>query len=115
MWCETRTNSRECDQGPWRRPERVEQAPGMKVWIDQELCTGDGQCVDICPDVFFLHDDDVTYRSFVKEVGESGYSPDGTPKLQSREGTADVPPALEDAVTEAADLCPGMCIMLERP
>ncbi|NCX05803.1 MAG: ferredoxin, partial [Actinobacteria bacterium] len=24
----------------------------MRVWIDQDLCTGDGLCVDLCPDVF---------------------------------------------------------------
>ena len=26
----------------------------MKVWIDQELCTGDGLCEEICADVFVL-------------------------------------------------------------
>ena len=29
----------------------------MKVWIDQDLCTGDGICVEIAPDVFALLDD----------------------------------------------------------
>ncbi|MGA1035877.1 MAG: ferredoxin, partial [Ilumatobacteraceae bacterium] len=29
----------------------------MRVWIDQDLCTGDGLCVDHCPDVFTLLDD----------------------------------------------------------
>ena len=24
----------------------------MRVWIDQDLCTGDGLCLDHCPDVF---------------------------------------------------------------
>ncbi|NCZ90909.1 MAG: ferredoxin, partial [Actinobacteria bacterium] len=24
----------------------------MRVWIDQDLCTGDGLCIDHCPDVF---------------------------------------------------------------
>ena len=24
----------------------------MRVWIDQDLCTGDGLCVDHCPEVF---------------------------------------------------------------
>ncbi len=24
----------------------------MKVWIDQDLCTGDGLCEEIAPDVF---------------------------------------------------------------
>ena len=26
----------------------------MKVWIDQDLCTGDGLCEEIAPDVFTL-------------------------------------------------------------
>jgi ferredoxin len=87
----------------------------MKVWIDQGHCTGDGQCADICPDIFFLHDDGVTYLSYVRDVGESGYGPDGEPKLKLGEGLADVPSSLEDAVVEAADLCPGVCIFVERP
>jgi ferredoxin len=41
----------------------------MKVWIDQDLCTGDAQCVDICPDVFFMHEDESGYRSYVRDVG----------------------------------------------
>ena len=28
----------------------------MKVWIDQDLCTGDGLCEEIAPDVFTLLD-----------------------------------------------------------
>ncbi|MET0909954.1 MAG: ferredoxin, partial [Ilumatobacteraceae bacterium] len=27
------------------------------VWIDQDLCTGDGICSEICPDVFVGRDD----------------------------------------------------------
>ena len=33
----------------------------MKVWIDQDLCTGDGLCVEIAPDVFFGKDDGLFY------------------------------------------------------
>ena len=29
----------------------------MRVWIDQDLCTGDGLCVDHCPDVFVQLED----------------------------------------------------------
>ena len=29
----------------------------MKVWIDQDLCTGDGLCEEIAPDVFVGLDD----------------------------------------------------------
>ncbi len=33
----------------------------MKVWIDQDLCTGDGLCEEICPPVFTLLDDGLAY------------------------------------------------------
>ena len=33
----------------------------MKVWIDQDLCTGDGLCEEICPDVFVGLDDGLYY------------------------------------------------------
>src|SRR5215203_4694428 len=39
----------------------------MRVWIDQDLCTGDGLCVDHCPDVFVLLEDGISY------VVDSGY------------------------------------------
>ena len=29
----------------------------LMVWIDQDLCTGDGICSEICPDVFQARDD----------------------------------------------------------
>ena len=64
----------------------------MKVWINQDLCIGDGQCAEICPDVFFLHDDGRMYRSHVRDVGESGYGPDEELLLRMGEGLADVPP-----------------------
>jgi ferredoxin len=37
----------------------------MKVWIDQDLCTGDGLCAEIAPAVFEMHNDGLAY---VKEV-----------------------------------------------
>ena len=32
-------------------------ATTLMVWIDQDLCTGDGICSEICPDVFVGRDD----------------------------------------------------------
>jgi ferredoxin len=86
----------------------------MRVWIDQDLCTGDGQCFEICPDVFLLHDDGCSYLSYVRDAGESGYGPDGTPRFTMSSGIAEVPPSLEQAVVDAADYCPGACIFIER-
>ena len=33
----------------------------MKVWIDQDLCTGDGLCTDHAPAVFTLLEDGIAY------------------------------------------------------
>lgn len=77
----------------------------MKVWIDQDLCTGDGLCEEICPDVFTLLDDGLAY---VKEGTDVKSAPGGT------EGIAVVPAGMEDAVTEAAEECPGECIFIEN-
>ena len=38
----------------------------MKVWIDQDLCTGDGLCEELCGDIFYGHSDGLFY---VKEAG----------------------------------------------
>jgi ferredoxin len=65
----------------------------LRVRIDQELCTGDGQCVDICPDVFVMDEAGRTYVAQVKQ--------------------AEVIPSLEAAVVEAAEDCPGACIFVD--
>ena len=89
----------------------------MKVWIDQDLCTGDGLCVEICPSLFDMHDDGLAY---VKEADwKSLYGPDNSrsdksdPVLQMAVGTATVPDELAEVAIEAAEECPGECIFLE--
>ncbi len=77
----------------------------MKVWIDQDLCTGDGLCEEICPDVFTLLDDGLAY---VKDHDQVMNNPGGAA------GQVAVPTDLEDAVTEAAEECPGECIFIEQ-
>jgi ferredoxin len=77
----------------------------MKVWIDQDLCTGDGLCEEICPSIFVMQEDGPSY---VQEGGIIMGPPGGA------EGVANVPVELEDAVTEAAEECPGECIFIER-
>ena len=49
----------------------------MKVWIDQDLCTGDGLCEEIAPDVFVGLDDGLFYvkegeKIFSEEHGNVG-------------------------------------------
>ncbi len=77
----------------------------MKVWIDQDLCTGDGLCEEICPSVFTLLDDGLAY---VKQGDDVLSSPGGS------EGLAIVPAGMEDAVVESAEECPGECIFIEK-
>jgi ferredoxin len=98
---------------PYLHGVRARQTAVMRVWIDQDLCTGDEQCVEICPDVFFGYDSGTSYRCFVRAPGEVGLGPDGTPTLRMNRGVAPVPPALEAAVVEAAEYCPGSCIFVE--
>ena len=47
----------------------------MKVWIDQDLCTGDGLCEEIAPAVFTLLDDGLAY---VKEGDDVKNEPGGS-------------------------------------
>jgi len=86
----------------------------MKVWIDQDLCTGDGLCAEIASDVFMMHDDGLAY---VKEVSWPNLlGPNGTaaaPVLQMAEGTAAIPDGLLEDVIDAAEECPGECIFIE--
>ena len=61
-------------QGPtatWVRSTWKDRAT-MKVWIDQDLCTGDGLCEEIAPDVFTLLDDGLAY---VKEGAQGVLRP----------------------------------------
>lgn len=83
------------------------------MWIDQDLCTGDGLCTEIVPDLFDMHDDGLAY---VKEADWSTiYGPDSTPEPVYRmsEGLATVPAEYADDAIEAAEECPGECIFIE--
>jgi ferredoxin len=73
----------------------------MKVRIIREECVSCGTCVDICPEFFELGKKDA-----LSQVVER-HRADG--KLD--EGT--VPPELEEAVKDAADMCPVQVIHTE--
>ena len=67
--------------------------------VDQDLCTGDGLCVQYAPDVFEF---DVDGLAYVK---------DGAGELQLAAGASvDVPAHLAAAVVDSAIECPGECI-----
>jgi ferredoxin len=74
----------------------------MRVWVDQDLCTGDGLCEEIAPAVFRLLDDGLCYVVDAGEVLSGG----------GNEALAQVTSAEEDAVREAAEECPGECIFV---
>ena len=78
----------------------------LSVWIDPDLCTGDGLCVDHCPEVFVLLEDGIAY---VKD-GEVVHNDPGMD-----EGLAAVPDGRERDVVHAAEDCPGECIFIESP
>ncbi len=85
----------------------------MKVWIDQDLCTGDGLCEEIAPEVFFGMDDGLFY---VKESADTFGQVklfDGEANPTGAEGTARIPEGKEESVIEAAEECPGECIFIE--
>ena len=62
----------------------------MKAVIDKEACTGCGLCVETCPEVFEMADDDV---AVVK-------------------GDA-IPAAAEESAKQAAEDCPSEAIKVE--
>ncbi len=72
----------------------------MKVWIDQDVCTGDGLCEESSPSVFQLEDG----VSFVRDARGA---------LVMGGGMADIPDAEMNAVLDAAEECPGECIFIE--
>ena len=80
----------------------------MKVWIDQDLCTGDGLCEEIAPDVFTLLDDGLAY---VREKDKIFATSKGN--AQGAEGMANLEDKFMDAVIESAEECPGECIFIE--
>ncbi|HEX2851301.1 MAG TPA: ferredoxin [Acidimicrobiales bacterium] len=76
----------------------------MRVWIDQDLCTGDGLCTDHAPAIFTLLEDGIAY---VKQDGRVLNDPGGSHSLSV------VPESLQRAVVHAAEDCPGECIFIE--
>lgn len=76
----------------------------VRVWIDQDLCTGDGLCVQYAPEVFEFGDDGLSY---VKQEAEGEL-------LTAQGAQADVPSGLRLDVIDAADGCPGNCIHVVR-
>ncbi|MDQ3931682.1 MAG: ferredoxin [Actinomycetota bacterium] len=73
--------------------------PRPRVWVDQQLCTGDGFCAKIAPEQFQMHWDGLAYV-----VGPEGELMTGPAQ------TVPVEPELVRSVIAAAVKCPGDCI-----
>jgi ferredoxin len=80
----------------------------LEVWIDQDLCTGDGICAQYAPEVFELDIDGLAYVKPPAPPGEEA-------ELLTEAGaTAPVPlPLLRDVAASAKE-CPGACIHVRR-
>lgn len=76
---------------------------GLEVWIDQDLCTGDGLCAQYAADVFEL---DIDGLAYVK---------DATGTLRTDRGSkVAVPDEAKLDVIDSAKECPGDCIHVRR-
>lgn len=64
----------------------------MRVRIDYDLCMGDGQCAEVCPEVFEYDDE----------------------RTEARVINAEVPPSLEGRVRKAAEECDTQAIIVEE-
>lgn len=75
----------------------------LEVWIDQDLCTGDGICAQYAPEVFEL---DIDGLAYVKGADDE--------LLQEQGAATPVPLALLTDVVDSARECPGECIHVRR-
>ncbi|MFG2832030.1 ferredoxin [Streptomyces sp. NPDC048434] len=80
-----------------------DEAPELEVWIDQDLCTGDGICAQYAPEVFEL---DIDGLAYVKSTDDE--------LLQDKGATTPVPLKLLNDVRDSAKECPGDCIHVRR-
>ena len=63
----------------------------MKVHVDPNVCGGTGLCVDTCPEVFELNDENIS-----------------TVRID------EIPSECEQTCREAADICPTRAITIEQ-
>ena len=72
----------------------------MRVWIDQDECSGVGVCVQDCPQAFVLGSDGIAY------VTVAG-------RMYASNEAATVDDSLLDSVLDAVENCPEQCIYVE--
>lgn len=77
-----------------------------KVWIDQDLCTADGLCIEICPEIFEWGDAKQGHDPYLAYVQK-----DGTQYAMT--DAVEIPDDLLEAAVDSAEDCPGECIFIE--
>ena len=82
----------------------ADDAEQVSVRVDQDLCTGDGLCVQYAPEVFEFDIDGLAYVK--NRAGEL---------LTAAGATVGVPQSLRLDVIDAAAECPGNCIYVTAP
>ena len=85
------------------RQESGTVGEALEVWIDQDLCTGDGICAQYAPEVFEL---DIDGLAYVKGADDE--------LLQAPGAVTAVPLPLLTDVVDSAKECPGECIHVRR-
>ncbi|MFJ3233174.1 ferredoxin [Streptomyces sp. NPDC086787] len=85
------------------RQEAPTGAEALEVWIDQDLCTGDGICAQYAPEVFELDIDGLAYVKAADDV-----------LLQDKGAVTPVPLPLLTDVVDSVRECPGECIHVRR-
>ncbi|MEU0616520.1 ferredoxin [Streptomyces albogriseolus] len=83
--------------------EAATGAEALEVWIDQDLCTGDGICAQYAPEVFEL---DIDGLAYVKNEQDE--------LLQDKGAATPVRLPLLTDVIDSAKECPGECIHVRR-
>jgi ferredoxin len=81
----------------------VDTGDELRVWVDQDLCTGDGLCVQYAPEVFEF---DIDGLAYVKDASGA--------LLLAPNSQVGVPARLRLDVIDAAKECPGDCIHVLR-
>jgi ferredoxin len=102
-WPDSRAARRETAGEMSVQQQTPDDGEALEVWIDQDLCTGDGICAQYAPEVFEL---DIDGLAYVKGPDEE--------LLQDRGATTPVPLPLLTDVVDSARECPGECIHVRR-
>lgn len=81
------------------------------------MCTGDGICSEICPDVFTPGSDGSIHIVYENAQyfsdANTGLAAQKTGAHLGGDGLARIPASLLSAAIEAAEECPGECIYFE--